>query len=230
MWDFAKDMRLWNQIALEAHARHSRDDNSTYVRALSVVEAEAHRHVAKLTAAHKRVMELGVGGGEHLAFAPDTKKHEFYAGVDISFPFAEICRRKFDISVTVADIAALPFSAASFDCAIAMHLLEHVEALDRALGEISRVLEPGGTLYAVVPTNGSIVVGLFKIAMTYPTMRARGIARPDLVWNYLNVNPFRRIQALLHSHFDVIKETSLPIAGLPWHLSPLWMFRCVRRS
>lgn len=48
----------------------------------------------------------------------------------------------------VADVQALPFPDASFDAAIANHMLFHVEDRPRALGEIARVLRPGGLFRA----------------------------------------------------------------------------------
>lgn len=48
----------------------------------------------------------------------------------------------------VADVQDLPFADASFDAVIANHMLFHVEDRLRALGEIARVLRPGGTLRA----------------------------------------------------------------------------------
>jgi SAM-dependent methyltransferase len=48
----------------------------------------------------------------------------------------------------VADVQELPFPDASFDAVIANHMLFHVEDRPRALGEIARVLRPGGTFRA----------------------------------------------------------------------------------
>jgi ubiquinone/menaquinone biosynthesis C-methylase UbiE len=50
------------------------------------------------------------------------------------------------------DAQALHFAAETFDLVIANHMLYHVPDLPRALGEIQRVLKPGGRLYAA--TNG----------------------------------------------------------------------------
>jgi len=49
---------------------------------------------------------------------------------------------------TVADVQELPCENASFDAVIANHMLFHVEDRPRALGEIARVLRPGGKLRA----------------------------------------------------------------------------------
>jgi ubiquinone/menaquinone biosynthesis C-methylase UbiE len=48
----------------------------------------------------------------------------------------------------VADVRDLPFADESFDAVIANHMLFHVEDRPRALGELARVLRPGGTFRA----------------------------------------------------------------------------------
>ena len=48
----------------------------------------------------------------------------------------------------VADVQKLPFPDASFDAVIANHMLFHVDDRPRALGELARVLRPGGAFRA----------------------------------------------------------------------------------
>ena len=48
----------------------------------------------------------------------------------------------------IADVQALPFADASFDAAIANHMLYHVPDRAKALSELRRVLRPGGRLFA----------------------------------------------------------------------------------
>jgi SAM-dependent methyltransferase len=50
-----------------------------------------------------------------------------------------------------ADGAALPFSDASFDTVLLLEVLEHMRDARAALGEIARVLKPGGQLLLSVP-------------------------------------------------------------------------------
>lgn len=49
------------------------------------------------------------------------------------------------------DIEAMPFDDGSFDLLIANHVLEHVDDDLRALGEIGRVLKPGGATILQTP-------------------------------------------------------------------------------
>jgi SAM-dependent methyltransferase len=228
-WNAADDMARWDRIALDVHQRAHGRRSSPYVRAMSIVEASAHRHVANATKGARRVLEIGVGGGEHLVFAGKPELHELYVGIDLDPGFARVCNERHGIPVAIANVEALPFPAARFDAVLALSLLEHVERLSTALGEIERVLDPGGSLHVVIPTNGSFAVGAFKQLVTYPTLRLAGIKRPDLVWATLNVNDYKRVSAALQRRFRLVRQQALPMRFLPWHLSPLWVFECAKR-
>lgn len=52
---------------------------------------------------------------------------------------------------TQADAAELPFVSGSFDAVFMFDVLEHIEADDVVLGELHRVLRPGGQLLLTVP-------------------------------------------------------------------------------
>jgi SAM-dependent methyltransferase len=51
----------------------------------------------------------------------------------------------------LGNVAALPFADASFDAACAIDVVEHAGDPLRAVGEISRILRPGGRLLLAVP-------------------------------------------------------------------------------
>jgi SAM-dependent methyltransferase len=53
--------------------------------------------------------------------------------------------------VTRGDACALPFPDASFDLVLATDIIEHVDDDVLALGEIRRVLKPGGRVLVTVP-------------------------------------------------------------------------------
>ena len=51
----------------------------------------------------------------------------------------------------VGDVSALPFQASTMDVIVCTEVIEHVENVDIALGEISRVLKSGGHLILTTP-------------------------------------------------------------------------------
>lgn len=56
-----------------------------------------------------------------------------------------------DLVDIVADANKLPIASASFDIVVSQALLEHVCNYRRVLGELSRVLKPGGLVYVSIP-------------------------------------------------------------------------------
>ncbi len=95
------------------------------------------------------VLEVGCGDG--------SMWREYSAGIpsgwrltltDLSPGMVEAARGSLGQRATyaVADVQELPFEDASFDAAIANHVLFHVPDRRRALRELSRVLRPGGVL------------------------------------------------------------------------------------
>jgi SAM-dependent methyltransferase len=95
----------------------------------------------------RRVLEVGCGEGE-LAERVQRELGAEVIAVDQSDRMVELTRAR-GVDARVGDVQDLEFPDASFDCAVAAWMLYHVRDIQRALDELSRVLEPGGTLIAV---------------------------------------------------------------------------------
>lgn len=98
-------------------------------------------------ASPRRVLEVGGGEGE-LAERIVQELGAELVGIDQSERMVEIQRAK-GIGARVGDVQDLAFADGEFDVAVAAWMLYHVPELDRALGELARVLRPGGRLVAV---------------------------------------------------------------------------------
>jgi ubiquinone/menaquinone biosynthesis C-methylase UbiE len=95
----------------------------------------------------RRVLEVGGGEGE----LAERLVREFgvaLVGVDQSRRMVELQRAK-GIDARIGDVVQLPFADGEFDVTVAAWMLYHVHDIDRALGELARVLRPGGRLVAV---------------------------------------------------------------------------------
>lgn len=87
----------------------------------------------------RKIIDLGAGG-------PDTFRAFFsgaeYITIDVDPASGANC---------IADAHQLPFPDASIDAVLSFSLLEHTHTPERVVGEIERVLRPGGSALLTVP-------------------------------------------------------------------------------
>lgn len=96
------------------------------------------------------VLDVGCGGG--LLSEPFAALGCAVTGVDRSLPTLEAARAHalgigLDIDYLPGDAAALPFEASRFDIVCCCDVLEHVDDVDRVVGEIARVMKPRGVFF-----------------------------------------------------------------------------------
>jgi ubiquinone/menaquinone biosynthesis C-methylase UbiE len=101
------------------------------------------------------VLDIGTSTGTNLRMLMDMGFSQV-TGLDSSDEAIRFCAEKGLGRVKKGDVCALPFPDASFDLVLATDIIEHVDADDRALAEIYRVLKPGGTALITVPAFQSL--------------------------------------------------------------------------
>ena len=104
--------------------------------------------------------ESGLAQGSHrvLHFAPEPS----IAAAIEAMPGVEYLSADIEpgVAMEVVDITDIPHPEGSFDAVICSHVLEHVPDDGRAMGEVFRVLGPGGRAYFMQPVD-------FERAETY---------------------------------------------------------------
>jgi demethylmenaquinone methyltransferase / 2-methoxy-6-polyprenyl-1,4-benzoquinol methylase len=96
------------------------------------------------TWAPARILDLATGSGD-LALALSKKLPQAdLIGADFCLPMLQEAKRKGLPQLVQADALALPFADATFDVLTIAFGLRNMEQWDRALGEMARVLRPGG--------------------------------------------------------------------------------------
>jgi SAM-dependent methyltransferase len=104
-----------------------------------------------LAEVHPRsALEVGCGTGWFAQRVRDELGADVVA-LDQSERMVELAHQR-GLDARLGDVQELPFEDAQFDVVAANWMLYHVPDLDCGLGEIARVLRPGGRLVAV--TNG----------------------------------------------------------------------------
>lgn len=95
-----------------------------------------------------RVLNIGCGTGGTI---PMLSKFGSLDNVDVSQEAIDICHAKGFSNVKKIDDIKLPFNNKEFDLAVALDVLEHIEADESALKEWHRVLKKGGRVLITVP-------------------------------------------------------------------------------
>lgn len=121
----------------------------------------------------ERVLDVGCGPGSlTIPAARKVGRDGKAAGIDASPEMIDVARRNakkqgLDIDLQVAPIEALPFGDGEFDVVLSSLMLHHLpdDVKAQGLGEVLRVLKPGGRLIAIDIAGGhgplTFVMGLF---------------------------------------------------------------------
>src|SRR5438094_691552 len=106
----------------------------------------------------QRVLDLATGTGD-IAFGLAARGADV-VGLDVTARMITLAHAKNRtgraVTFMVGDMLALPFADATFDAATVGYGLRNVPDLDAAIGEVSRVVKPGGRLVSLDfnrPTN-----------------------------------------------------------------------------
>jgi len=120
--------------------------------------------------------------GRMLAFGPDdATDRRLRARSGLDYLSADIDGTQ---AMIAADITRLPFDDGAFDCVLCSHVLEHVPDEQTALGELRRVLAPGGRAAIMVPVDRSVAQTVEDPSVRTPAERRERYGHPEHVRLY----------------------------------------------
>ena len=211
---FAGDMARLQQAIAESHDLVMR--RSVVLETLNLRTGE-------------RVLELGCGGGyythEAARFVGPTGR---VCAIDISpdqiVAAQARCAELSWVECRQADIAAPPYGDAEFDAAFAVQALEYLSDLDAGLGQIHRMLRPGGRLI-IVATDWSSAVWHSENAARMQrvlTAFAPHIPCPNL--------PSILVPRLRRAGIQPLRQTPIPILNTSYNPASFsyWVARVIR--
>lgn len=152
-----------------------------------------------------RCLEVGTGSG----IMSQVFNHYFQQFITLDVQDLRIEKAK-DINFQLIDSIQLPFSDASFDFVIHTHVYQYINQPDKhkALGEIHRVLRPGGTCYFATTNKYALVDPHFNVPLLgYLPSALAGRVLKWVTGRYQNYeiysDSYRMLQRRLRQHFLV---------------------------
>jgi SAM-dependent methyltransferase len=125
---------------------HRVEDRHWWYRGRRVV---LERVIARLRLpARARILDAGCGSGRNMV---DLARHGQVTGMELSQTSVALARARGVGEVLEGSVTEMPFAADSFDLAVCLDVIEHLQDDRGALRELRRVVAPGGALLVTVP-------------------------------------------------------------------------------
>lgn len=191
----------------EIYARQyaeNRAGESTAASLSQQLERWMHRQVAADASPSRATLELGAGNLNQLPFEPEG------AAYDIVEPFADLYRdspRLGRVRAVYADVAEVP-QGARYDRITSVACLEHICDLPVALARSAKLLAPGGSFRAAIPSEGGLLWKLGWSLTTGLEFRLRHGLDYGLLMAHEHVNDAAEIEALARAVFEDVSVRS----------------------
>ena len=126
-----------------------------------IIETFNHKYPVFVSPSHGKTLEIGSGLGEHIRHE-NLNKTKYYA-LELRSNMSAVIKKNFpQVHVITKDCQKkTKLKSNFFDRIIAIHLLEHLPNLPKALKEVHRLLKPNGKFIVVIPCEGGL---LYKLA------------------------------------------------------------------
>lgn len=176
------------------------------------IERFNHEYPLKSMVPGARTLEIGPGTGSHLAYE-DLANHEEYIGLELRANLSNEIEKKYPkVKIVVGDCqVGLDFPDGHFHRVVAIHVLEHLTDLPKALAEFRRVLRPDGKLSVVIPCEGGLGYWLGRKVTTERMFEKRYNVPYKWMITWDHVSKAREILAECRKQYDVTDSTFYPL-------------------
>jgi SAM-dependent methyltransferase len=97
---------------------------------------------------HARILDAGCGSGRNMV---ELARYGTVTGIELSDPSVELAKARNAGEVFAGSVLEMPFADDSFELAVSLDVIEHLEDDLAALRELRRTVAPGGSLLVTVP-------------------------------------------------------------------------------
>jgi SAM-dependent methyltransferase len=121
-----------------------------------------------------RILDAGCGSGRNMV---ELDRLGTVTGVELSDTSVKVARERGVGDVIEGSVLEMPFETDSFDLAVSLDVIEHLDQDLDALRELRRVIAPGGALLVTVPAYGWLWSGHDEINHHFRRYTRRSLQR-----------------------------------------------------
>lgn len=190
-------------------------------RRFGIIDRFNHRYpVEHAPRDFRHTLEIGAGLGEHVLYEKlDDAQTANYVALELRENMAEAIRQRFpQIQSMAGDCQErLPFPDGHFDRVLAVHVLEHLPDLPRAVAEMHRLCRrPDGVFSVVIPCEGSFFYTLARRLSAQRIFERRYQQSYRWFIEREHINPPAQVFTELNRHFTVVDRHFFPFPFLPF--------------
>lgn len=196
---------------------------STYGKKLSFVEKFNHSYAMnKGFYPNCKTLEIGAGLGDHLKY--ENFNLQEYTAIEIVPEYAQIIKEKYpSIYVVTEDCQnRLPFKNNYFDRILAIHVLEHLPNLPKALDEFIRILKDNGSFVVVLPCEGGDIYTCARQISSKRMFEKRYHQNYDWLIQSDHLSSASEVLIELKSKFEIID-----MCYFPFHIPSIHLNLCI---
>ncbi|HUB74976.1 MAG TPA: methyltransferase domain-containing protein [Solirubrobacteraceae bacterium] len=139
-----------------------------------------------------RILDAGCGSGRNMV---ELARRGAVTGIELSEVSVELARRRHVGEVIAGSMLEMPFAEHSFDLALTLDVIEHLQDDLAALRELRRVVRPGGALLVTVPAYQWLWSGHDEINHHFRRYSTRSLRRvaEQAGWRQLRTTHFNSL-------------------------------------
>lgn len=175
------------------------------------IEHFSHNYPVRNCKIGGKVLEIGAGLGDQISYE-DLDQVAYYA-MELRREMAKVIKKRFPkVNVLVGDCQKkIPYPDNYFDRVQAIHVLEHLPNLPKALAEVRRVLKREGEFCVVIPCEGGLIHAIGRIFSGKRVFEARYGVSYDWCIKSEHVNTAKEVLDELAQRFKTIKQEFYPL-------------------